>query len=138
MVPLRALANAEPRLGPAAIIRYNNFRSVTMQGSPAPGRTSGEAIAAMERISQTTLPAGYAYEWSGTRAQEKQAAGQTGFILALAVLFAYLFLVGLYESFSIPIGVLLSVTVGLGRRASSFSGCWTGRTTSMRRSASSS
>jgi HAE1 family hydrophobic/amphiphilic exporter-1 len=112
MVPLRALANAETRLGPAAINRYNNFRSVTINGSPAPGRSSGEAIAAMERISQQ-LPSGYAYQWSGTALQEKEAAGQTTFILALAVLFAYLFLVGLYESFSIPIGVLLSVTVGL-------------------------
>ena len=112
MVPIRALAEAEMRLGPAAINRYNNYRSVTINGSPAPGRSSGEAIAAMERIS-ATLPAGYAYQWSGTALQEKEAGGQTTFILALAVLFAYLFLVGLYESFSIPIGVLLSVTVAL-------------------------
>jgi len=112
MVPLRALADAEQHLGPAAINRYNNYRAVTINGSAAPGRSSGEAIAAMERIS-ATLPAGYGYEWSGTALQEKQAAGQTGFILALAVLFAYLFLTGLYESFSIPIGVLLSVVVGL-------------------------
>ncbi|MBF9234175.1 efflux RND transporter permease subunit [Microvirga alba] len=112
MVPMRAIADVEPRLGPAAINRYNNYRSATINGSPAPGRSSGEAIAAMERIAKT-LPAGYGYEWSGTALQEKEAAGQTGFILALAVLFAYLFLVGLYESFSIPISVLLSVTVGL-------------------------
>jgi HAE1 family hydrophobic/amphiphilic exporter-1 len=113
MVPLRALAEAELRLGPAAVIRFNNYRDATVQGGPAPGHTSGEALAAMERISKTTLPAGYAFEWSGSSAQEKEAAGQTGYILALAVLFAYLFLVGLYESFSIPISVLLSVTVGL-------------------------
>jgi hydrophobe/amphiphile efflux-1 (HAE1) family protein len=113
MVPIRALAEAEIRLGPAYVIRYNNVRAVTINGSPAPGRSSGEAIAAMERISKTTLPAGYAYEWSGTALQEKEAAGQTGMILALAVLFAYLFLVGLYESFSIPVSVVLSVTVGL-------------------------
>lgn len=112
MVPLMALASAQPTLGPVAINRYNNYRAATINGSPAPGRSSGEALAAMERISKN-LPAGYAFEWSGTAQQEKEAAGQTVFILALAVLFAYLFLVGLYESFSIPIGVLLSVVVGL-------------------------
>ena len=113
MVPLRALAEAELRLGPAAVIRFNNFRGATVQGNPAPGHTSGAALAAMERVSKTTLPEGYAFEWSGSSAQEKEAAGQTGYILALAFLFAYLFLVGLYESFSIPVAVLLSVTVGL-------------------------
>ncbi|MGH6961576.1 MAG: efflux RND transporter permease subunit, partial [Dongiaceae bacterium] len=76
-------------------------------------RSSGEALAAMERVSQQTLPAGYGYEWTGTAQQEKEAAGQTAAILGLAVLFAYLVLVALYESWSIPIGVLLSVTVGL-------------------------
>ncbi|MDJ1159375.1 multidrug efflux RND transporter permease subunit [Chelatococcus sp. SYSU_G07232] len=113
MVPLSALASAETILGPQFIQRYNNVRSLTINGGPAPGRSSGDAIAAMERISATTLPNGYTYEWTGTALQEKEAAGQTGIILALAVVFAYLFLVGLYESFSIPIGVLLSVTVGV-------------------------
>ncbi len=67
----------------------------------------------MERVSANTLLAGYGYEWTGTALQEQQAAGQTGIILALAVLFAYLFLVSLYESWTIPIAVLLSVTVGV-------------------------
>jgi multidrug efflux pump subunit AcrB len=67
----------------------------------------------MERISATVLPAGFGYEWTGTALQEQQAAGQTTIVLGLAVLFAYLFLVALYESWNIPISVLLSVTVGI-------------------------
>ena len=67
----------------------------------------------MAAVSANTLPPGYAFEWTGTAYQEQLASGRTGFILALAVLFAYLFLVGLYESWVIPIPVLLSVTVGV-------------------------
>ena len=67
----------------------------------------------MERISTSSLPAGYGYEWTGTALQEREAAGKTPIILGLAILFAFLFLVGLYESWNIPIPVLLSVTVGL-------------------------
>lgn len=112
MVPVRAFAEAKLILGPQAITRYNNLRSVTINGNPAPGHSSGDAIAAMERLSATTLPKGYGYEWTGTAQQEKEASGKTTIILALAVLFAYLFLVGLYESWSIPVAVLLSVSVG--------------------------
>src|SRR5690606_31590509 len=79
----------------------------------APGYSSGAAITAMERVADATLPQGYGYAWTGSSLQEKQAGGQTLMILGLAVLFAYLFLVALYESWTIPIGVLLSVIVGL-------------------------
>jgi hydrophobe/amphiphile efflux-1 (HAE1) family protein len=113
IVPLRALADIKLVTAPASIIRYNNLRSVTLNGGPAPGRSSGEAIAAMEEVAKATLAPGFSYEWTGTALQEKAAAGQTGFILALAVLFAYLFLVALYESWTIPVGVLISVVVGL-------------------------
>lgn len=113
MVSLRAFAEAKLILGPQSIIRFNNLGSVTLNGGPAPGYSTGEALAAMERISATTLPRGYGYEWTGTALQEKEAAGKTSIILALAVLFAYLFLVALYESWSIPIAVLLSVSVAL-------------------------
>ena len=113
MVPVRAFADARLILGPQSIVRYNNNRSVTINGGPAPGRSSGEALAAMEQLSLTTLPAGYSYEWTGTALQEKEAAGKTTIILGLAVLFAYLFLVALYESWTIPISVLLSVSVAL-------------------------
>ncbi|MEK0084410.1 efflux RND transporter permease subunit [Benzoatithermus flavus] len=113
MVPLRAFAEARPIIGPQAIVRYNNYRSVTINGSPAPAVSSGEALAAMEQLSARSLPSGYSFEWTGTALQEKEAAGQTATILALAVLFAYLFLVALYESWTIPVPVLLSVTVGI-------------------------
>jgi HAE1 family hydrophobic/amphiphilic exporter-1 len=113
MVPLRSILTAKPTVGPQQLTRYNNLAAVTFNGSPAPGRSSGEALAAMERVSKQVLPAGYTYEWTGTALQELQAAGQTGYILGIAVLFAYLFLVALYESWAIPLAVLLSVTIGL-------------------------
>ncbi|WP_431285748.1 efflux RND transporter permease subunit [Humitalea sp. 24SJ18S-53] len=113
MVPLRALADVRIEFGPESIIRYNNVRSLTINGEPAPGRSSGDGLAAMERVARDTLPAGYSFEWTGTAFQEKAASGQTGIILALAVLFAFLFLVGLYESWTIPVPVLLSVSVGV-------------------------
>jgi len=113
MVPSRSFAEARLTLGPQFIVRYNNFRSVTIVGEPAPGYSSGTALAAMEQLSATTLPRGFNYEWTGTALQEKAASGQTGMILALALLFAFLFLVGLYESWTIPIPVLLSVSVGI-------------------------
>ena len=113
LVPLQAVANIELVTAPSSIVRYNNLRSVVVNGAPAAGYSSGDAIAAMEKLATTTLPAGYGYEWTGTALQEKAASGQTGFILGLAVVFAYLFLVGLYESTAIPVAALLSVTVGL-------------------------
>jgi HAE1 family hydrophobic/amphiphilic exporter-1 len=113
MVPLRSFADARVAIGPQWLQRYNNYRSVTLQGEPAAGYSSGTALAAMERLSERVLPQGYGYEWTGTALQEKQAGGQTLYIFALAFLFAYLFLVGLYESWTIPVPVLLSVSVGL-------------------------
>ena len=113
MVPLRAIASVRTVQGPQVITRYNNLRSVTINGAPKPNISSGAALQIMEDISRKTLPSGYSYEWTGTAYQEHQAQGQTGVILGLAVLFAYLFLVGLYESWSIPISVLLSITVAI-------------------------
>jgi hydrophobe/amphiphile efflux-1 (HAE1) family protein len=112
-VPLASIAHAGIIVGPQVITRYNNYRAIPIQGSPAPGVSSGTALAAMANVSAKTLPAGYAYEWSGTAYQEQAAAGQTGAILGLAILFAFLFLVGLYESWMIPVPVLLSVPVGV-------------------------
>ncbi len=113
LVPLQAVAKVELVTAPSSVIRYNNLRSVTLNGGPAEGYSSGQAIAAMETLAAATLPQGYGYEWTGTALQEKAASGQTGFILALAVVFAYLFLVALYESTAIPVAALLSVIVGL-------------------------
>ncbi len=113
MVPVASVARVDYIVGPQSIVRYNNYRSVTLNGQPAAGVSSGQALAAMEALSAATLPAGYSFEWTGTALQELEAAGQTTVILALAVLFAYLFLVALYESWTIPIPVLLSVAVGV-------------------------
>ena len=113
LIPLRTVADVELITAPASIIRYNNLRSVTINGGPAPGYSSGQAITAMEVVAAASLPHGFSYEWTGTALQEKAAAGQTGPILGLAIVFAYLFLVGLYESWSIPVAALLSVVVGL-------------------------
>src|SRR5271166_1994380 len=113
MVPLRSLVEIRVVVGPPALIRFNNLRAVTVQGSPAPGVSSGQALNAMEKVAASTLPQGYAGEWTDTAFQEKRAEGKTPMILGFAVLFAYLFLVGLYESWTIPIPVLLSVSVGV-------------------------
>ena len=113
MIPLRSLAEVRVVVGPAALIRYNNLRAVTVQGSPAAGVSSGQALQAMELVAAKTLPQGYAGEWTDTAFQEKRAEGKTVMILGFAILFAYLFLVGLYESWTIPVPVLLSVSVGI-------------------------
>ena len=113
MIPLRSLLEVRVVIGPPALIRYNNLRAVTVQGSPAPGISSGQALKAMEAVAARTLPAGFAGEWTDTAFQEKRAEGKTATILGFALLFAYLFLVALYESWTIPVPVLLSVTVGV-------------------------
>ena len=113
MVPMRSIAELRFVVGPQVITRYNNYRSITINGSPAPGGSSGAALTAMQEVSDKTLPPGYSFEWTGTAYQEHEASGQTGPILAMAVVFAFLFLVALYESWVIPIPVLLSVSVGV-------------------------
>jgi hydrophobe/amphiphile efflux-1 (HAE1) family protein len=113
MIPLRSLVEVRPVVGPQALIRYNNQIAVTIQGSPAPGVSSGQSLAAMEQVATNTLPRGYRGLWTDVSFQEKRAEGKTAIILAFAVLFAYLFLVALYESWTIPIPVLLSVTIGI-------------------------
>jgi hydrophobe/amphiphile efflux-1 (HAE1) family protein len=110
MVSLRSLLNVKPLVGAATIPRYNNYRTITINGSAAPGQSTGTAIKAMEEI---PLPPGYAFEWTGTAVQEKAAGGATMFIFALAFVFAYLFLVALYESWIIPMPVIVSVMISL-------------------------
>jgi len=113
MIPLRSLLEIRPVIGPQALIRYNNRLAVTIQGAPAPGISSGQSLAAMDEIAAATLPPGYRGLWTDVSFQEKRAEGKTAVILAFAVLFAYLFLVALYESWTIPVPVLLSVAVGV-------------------------
>jgi HAE1 family hydrophobic/amphiphilic exporter-1 len=113
MVPVATLAEVESRTGPQIVPRYNLFRSADISGVPAPGYSSGQAIAAMEETAQETLPSGFGYEWTSMSYQEIQAAGQAPIIFGLALLFVYLFLVAQYESWSIPLAVLLSVPVAV-------------------------
>jgi len=113
MVPMRALAKAELVQGPQTVVRYNGYRAALVNGASKPGYSSGQGLAAMERISAETLPAGYSFEWTGTAFQEKAAGGRTGIVLGLAILFAYLFLVALYESWNVPLPALLSVSIAI-------------------------
>ena len=113
MVPLRALLSVEPALGPERIERYNLFRSATVNGDTAPGYASGQSIAAMERVAGETLPQGFTYEWTGMAYQEIEAGAAGGFILLLSVVFAYLFLVAQYESWTIPFPVMLSIGIAV-------------------------
>jgi HAE1 family hydrophobic/amphiphilic exporter-1 len=113
MTPMSAIADVRLDVGPRTLTRYNNYRAISINGGPAPGRGPGEAIAAMEKVSTETLPPGYAYEWTGQAREQIESAGQTTIVLGLAMVFAYLFLVALYESWMIPIPVLLSVIVSI-------------------------
>lgn len=113
MIPLSALATASLDVGPRTIVRYNNYRAISINGSAAPGRGDGEAIEAMTDLSAKTLPQGYGFEWTGQAYEEIAAAGQTPVLIGLALLFAYLFLVALYESWNVPIPVLLSVVIAV-------------------------
>lgn len=112
MVPLRSLISIKTTTGATSINRYNNYRSLTIIGQNAAGYSSGDAIKAMAKISEEVLPAGYKYEWTGTSAQEVDAGGQTFIVFFMAFLFGYLFLVALYESWTLPLNVMLSIIVG--------------------------
>jgi len=113
MVPLSTLVSVKPMSGPEVIYRYNRYRTAKIIGAAGPGASSGQAAAAMERIAKQNLPQGYSYEWTGTVFQEKLASGKEGFIFGFAALLVFLFLAALYESWSIPFAVVLSVPLGL-------------------------
>ncbi len=112
MVPLRSLVKIEKTIGASSIQRYNNYRAIKITGQASAGHSSGEAIAAMEAISNEVLPPGYAFQWTGTATQELEAKGQVALIFCMAFLFGYLFLVALYESWTLPISVMLSILIG--------------------------
>ena len=113
MVPLSSLLTVSTVLGPQSISRYNQFVAARFIGSAVPWVSSGEALSAVEAIAEKTLPDGYGYEWSGMSYQEKKVGGQSAVLLTLALLFSYLFLVGLYESWTIPLSVILSIAVAV-------------------------
>lgn len=113
MIPLSTLVNTRAVVGPETLTRYNLFRSAAVNGSTAPGYSSGDAVAAMARVAGETLPTGMTFEWSGITLQELRVGGQASTLLLLALLFVYLFLVAQYESWTLPLAVLLTVPIAV-------------------------
>ncbi|RJX75747.1 efflux RND transporter permease subunit [Vibrio sinensis] len=111
MVPLSTLVTYEQVFEPDVAWRYNMYRSASIQGQPADGYSSGDAIAAMERVAAQVLPQGYQYEWTGMAYQEVLAGNQAIYAFALALIFIYLFMVAQYESWAIPLAIILVVPV---------------------------
>ncbi|MBD5402522.1 efflux RND transporter permease subunit [bacterium] len=106
-VPVLSVVKLRQTVGTASITRYNQYESVQINGQEAAGKSSGDAMAAMEEVARKVLPSDMTFDWSGTSAQEREASGQTAMIVAFALVFVYLFLVALYESYTIPVAVLL-------------------------------
>ena len=106
-VPVLSIVQLRQAVGTASITRYNQYESVQINGQQAAGKSSGDAMSAMEEVARKTLPSDMTFDWSGTSAQEREASGQTAMIVAFALIFVYLFLVALYESYTIPVAVLL-------------------------------
>ncbi len=113
MVPLGGMISLKKILGPRAVTRYNQYPSAAITAISRPGVSTGEAMAGLEKLAETTLPKGYSYDWSGMSYQEKANQGTIGSIILLAITFAYLFLVAQYESWTTPIPVLASVSVAM-------------------------
>ncbi|HYH37866.1 MAG TPA: multidrug efflux RND transporter permease subunit [Azospirillum sp.] len=113
MVPLRSLVTVRNTPAPDSVTRYNQFLSASVNGSGAPGISSGQALGAMQAVADRTLPAGYATEWTGLSYQESRVGNQALMVFALAILFGYLFLVAQYEDWLVPLAVLLSVAVAV-------------------------
>ncbi len=112
MVPLGSVVTLSKVLSPRVVNRYNQYPSATITAVQNPAVSTGEAMEAVEKLAKT-LPNGFSYEWSGISYQEKNAQGQIGFLICLAVLFGYLFLVAQYESWVTPLPVLTSVAVAM-------------------------
>lgn len=107
MVPLNAVIKYKNVTGPYSLTRFNMYEAVTVNASVKAGKSSGEAMAKFEEIADKILPRDIGYEWSGSSLQEKDSSGQIGAILAMSLVFVYLFLVGLYESWMLPVAVML-------------------------------
>jgi HAE1 family hydrophobic/amphiphilic exporter-1 len=121
MAPITEFITLEKVYGPQSITRFNLFTSIGVTGSPKPGFSSGDAIKAVQEVGAQVLPAGYGYEFSGITREELSAGGQTLFIFLLVLIFVYFLLSAQYESYILPLAVLLSLPVGL---AGSFVFAW--------------
>ncbi|RVG74776.1 efflux RND transporter permease subunit [Sinorhizobium meliloti] len=113
LVPLQSLLSISTSYGPTAINRYNLFPSASINGQAATGTSTGQALATMASLAEQNLPEGFGFEWTGLALQEDQAGNQTAVILLMGLIFTYLFLVGQYESWSVPLAVMLSVAVAV-------------------------
>ena len=113
MIPLSTLVTPVSTSAPTVLERYNLYRTAELGGNPGAGFSSGDAIAAMEQVAATALPPGYGFEWSGISLQEKESAGKAVVVFGLAIVFVFLFLAALYESWAVPFAVLLAVPLGL-------------------------
>jgi HAE1 family hydrophobic/amphiphilic exporter-1 len=112
MIPLSSLVTSKLVENPAVISHYNIYRTAEINGAPKPGFSSGQAIDALKEVAEKTLPAGYSYEFSGMSREEIKAGSSTGLIFAISIVFVFLFLAALYESWSIPFSVLFAVPIG--------------------------
>lgn len=112
MVPLSTFVQLEWKQAPVQMVRYNSYESIRIGGAAAPGYSTGEAMAEMERL-VSQLPSGFGYEWTGLSYQEIQAGNQTAILLGLAVLVVFMVLAALYESWAIPLSVMLAVPLGM-------------------------
>jgi HAE1 family hydrophobic/amphiphilic exporter-1 len=113
MIPVGTLAQVRDTVGPQVITRFNMFRTATLSGVPASGYSSGQAVAEMERIAGQRLPRQMGYQWSGVTFQQIAAGNLAPLIFGLAIIFVFLFLAAQYESWSIPLAVLLSVPLAI-------------------------
>jgi len=113
MVPLSTLVNVRTTSGPEYTVRFNLYRSAEIIGSAAPAYSSGDAIAALEQVAAETLPAGMGYAWNALSYQEKVSQGGTAKVLGLSLIFVFLILAALYESWTLPFSVLLSTPVAV-------------------------
>ncbi|OXS00472.1 efflux RND transporter permease subunit [Shewanella algae] len=113
MVPIGVLADYEYTVGPAALTHYNLFSSASINVTPAPGYASGDVIKAIDRVAKPMLPPEFKYEWTGLTFQEVRSANQTSIAITLALVFVFLFLAALYESWTIPVAVLLIAPVAM-------------------------
>jgi len=113
MIPLSTLVTPMPISAPSVMERYNLYRTAELGGTPGAGYSSGDTIAAMEAVAANSLPPGYGFEWSGISRQEKESAGKAPVVFALAIVFVFLFLAALYESWAVPFAVLFAVPLGI-------------------------
>ena len=113
MVPVKSLVSLEKVYGPETVTRNNLFNAVSINGVPKPGYSSGQALKAVQEVAANYLPRGYSFEWGGLTREEEQSGSQTTWIFVMSLIFVYFLLAAQYESYILPLAVILSVPTGL-------------------------